>query len=158
MQLALAPKKGVPTKVQVMQEVFRDGAGVDADDDYYWCLLSNGTFYSFKKSGWANRTFDGDDLCSQVLQMSEDSILSDHDSGDDVRVIEYRDIWEHPTFVVLSGLGTRIGWVVIAGSNNPRWPETEDESRQVGLCARTLYELDCKESHIVATNFTWSGK
>lgn len=155
-QLALTPQTGVPTKVEVMEELFRDKG--DPQDDYYWVLFRHGTFYSVPKSAFAGKIFDGDDFVAHVLQMSNDSILSDRDDGDEVAVYALRDLWTHPTFMVLSPLRQALGWVVVADTKDCHWPTNDDESKQVGYLARTLYELDCRESSIIATNFTWSCK
>lgn len=150
--MSIVVRPHVPTPTEVMQEVFKE---MGADDDCYWVLMSHGTFYTFPRRDWQNK-FDGDEIVGRVLQMCKDAVLSNHDDGDCVTVMEYRDLWTHPTFIVLSCLRQKLGWVVVAESS--KWPETEQQSSAVGYLARTHYEMDCHEASIVATNFTWSAR
>lgn len=144
-QLAL-PK---PSPITVMQHEFRD---LGKPDDCHWILFSSGTFYTFLKSDC--KPFDGDELVAKALDMSSRATLADMDESDCVSYIPLRE-YGHPTFIVLSCLGPRIGWVIV--SKSPHWPETEQQEAAVGYLGRTLYELDCKENKIVATSFEWSG-
>lgn len=150
--LALAiVRGGKPTQEEVMREVFKDlGQG----DDVHWVLFKNGSFYTFPKI--TGQPVDGDDLAGQALTMSQEAELLKHDGADDVQVLPYRDLWTHPTFVVLSCLRQKIGWVVIGTSD--QWPENDDQLASVGYVARTNCELDWKENEIVATSFEWSGQ
>ena len=142
-----ASPRGGPTPVEVMREIFKD---LGQPDDVYWVLMKHGTFYTFNKRE-CGPNVDKQLLVEQALQLSQDAALVNHDGNDTVQVFSYQDLWSHPTYLVLSCLRQKIGWVVIAEGN--KWAETEQESAAVGLVARTRYELDCQESTIVATSW-----
>lgn len=147
--MALVVRSGKPTPVEVMTEVFRDlGKG----DDVHWVLMKHGTFYTFPKSECKKgKEFDGNELLAKVKKMSSDAILSERDDGDHVAVLAYRDLWPHPTYIVLSCLRQAIGWVIVG--ETPHWAETEQQEAAVGYLARTRYEMDCEENRVVAASW-----
>lgn len=143
---------GKPTPVEVMREVFKDmGEG----DDCEWVLFNNGTFYTFPKSE-LGANFSGDDLVARALDMSQGVHLLSYDDNDCVTVMPFNDVWTHPTYVVLSCLRQKVGWVIVGES--PVWAENEQQEAAVGYLARTRYEMDAQENKVVATSFPWSGQ
>jgi hypothetical protein len=131
----------------VISEVFRD---LGEPDDCHWVLFENGTFYTFPKSEFPVDTFDANDLVARALEMSDNAELLKYTDNDCVTVLKYPE-FNHPTYVVLSCLRQKIGWIVIGKTNV--WAETEQQLASVGYLARTHYEMDCKENKILATSF-----
>ena len=146
-----------PTQLEVIQRLLADTPDNLYGDNCHWVLFKNGTFYTFAKTLWTNtgKKFDGDELVAQVLEMSAKAILCDQEAWECVRYLPCRE-YSHPTHVVLSCLGMKLGWVVIGETSV--WPSTEQQEAAVGYVARTLYEMDCQENHIVATSFDWSAE
>jgi hypothetical protein len=87
--------------------------------------------------------------------MSKNAHLLNYKDNDCVTIIDYPE-FGHPTYVVLSCLHKKIGWIIIAKDNV--WAKTEQQQAAVGYLARTLYEMDCEESHVLATSFPWSAQ
>ncbi len=139
-------RHGKPTPVEVMEEVFKE---LGEADDVHWILFKHGTFYTFLKS--EHPQGPNDDLVAQALDMSSRAILVDQDGGDDVIVYQYKDVWSHPTFVVLSCMRAKIGWVMVG--DTAEWPKTEQQEAAIGYACRAAYELDCHENEIQAASF-----
>jgi hypothetical protein len=137
-----------PTPVEVMEHVFRE---TGESDDVYWILFKHGTFYTFPKCDYPQGP--NDDLLAQVLEMSERAILVDQDGADDVIVYQYRDVWSHPTFVVLSCMRAKIGWVMVGDTD--KWPENEQQEAAIGYACRAAYEMDCHENAILKKGPGW---
>jgi len=144
-----------PNVVDVMKEVFRD---MDKPDDAHWVLFQNGTFYTFPKVDFPAKDsaeFSGDDLVARALDMSKNAELLKYTDNDCVTVLKYPE-FNHPTYVVLSCLRQRIGWIIIGKTDV--WADTEQQLAAVGYLARTHYEMDCEENKILATSFNWSAQ
>jgi len=147
----------VPNLIQVMSEVFRE---MGQPDDAHWVLFENGTFYTFPKKDfpadvkWLAEG-GGDDLVGRALDMSKNAELLKYTDNDCVTVLKYPE-FHHPTYVVLSCLRQKIGWIVIGKTET--WADTEQQLAAVGYLARTHYEMDCQENKILATSFPWSAQ
>jgi len=139
----------------VMNEVFRDIEPEPGkqNDNMHWVLFKNGTFYTFPKDEHPTETFSGDDLAARALDLSKNAELLKYNDNDCVTVLPYRE-FGHPTYVVLSCLRQKIGWVIVGKTDT--WAKTEQEEAAVGYLARTKYEMDCEENQIIATSFSWS--
>jgi hypothetical protein len=138
-----------------MTEVFRD---MGQPDDAHWVLFQNGTFYTFPKQEFPNlknQPGAGDDLVARALDMSKNAELLKYNDNDCVTVLKYPE-FHHPTYVVLSCLRQKIGWIVIGKTET--WADTEQQLAAVGYLARTHYEMDCHENKILATSFPWSAQ
>jgi len=145
--------KSVPTPVQVMEFTFRD---MDKPDDCHWVLFNHGTFYTFpKRDCKKGKDFSGDELVAKALEMSSKAILCDYKDWDCCGYYPIRELG-HPSYIISSGLGTRLGWVIVGKTE--KWPETEQQEAGVCYAARALYELDCQENHVVACSFPWSAE
>lgn len=146
--MALVVRSGKPTPQEVMATVFRD---LGEPDDVHWVLLSHGTFYTFPKSEAVANKWTKEDIMDKVTQMCDEATLVSCEDGDSVGVLPYQDMWpNHPTYIVLSCLRQKIGWVVI--TETEAWAETEQQKAAIGYAARTMYELDCHEKVIVASS------
>uniref|UniRef100_A0A6C0BNR5 Uncharacterized protein n=1 Tax=viral metagenome TaxID=1070528 RepID=A0A6C0BNR5_9ZZZZ len=145
-----------PDLVQVTTEVFRhiEPTAGKPDDNVHWVLFKNGTFYTFPKSEFPENTLSPDDLVARALDMSKGAELLKYNDNDCVTVLPYRE-FGHPTYVVLSCLRQKIGWVIVGETD--KWAETEQQEAAVGYVARTKYEMDCEENVILATSFKWSA-
>jgi len=87
--------------------------------------------------------------------MSSEAELLKYDDNDCVTVLKYPE-FGHPTYVVLSCLRQKIGWIVIGETNV--WADTEQAEAAVGYLARARYELDCEEHQVLGTSFPWSAE
>lgn len=124
-------------------------------DDAHWVLFENGTFYTFPKNEFPIAEEGGDDLVARALEMSKNAELLKYNDNDCVTVLKYPE-FNHPTYVVLSCLRQKIGWIVIGKTDV--WADTEQQLAAVGYLARTHYEMDCEENKIKATSFPWSAQ
>lgn len=142
---------GPPNLIQVATEVFRD---MGKDDDCHWVLMANGTFYTFPKRDFPDIVRVADDLVARALDMSKNTELLKYTENDCVTVLDYPE-FGHPTYVVLSCLRQKIGWIIVGKTNE--WAKTDQQKAAVGYLARTHYEMDCEENKIIATSFPWSA-
>lgn len=143
-------KAGPPTPVEVMRTIFKDLPPPEGADNCHWVLFNNGTFYTWPKAEVGEQC-SGDDLTARALDMSKNAHLLNYDDNDCVSVLPYRDYWAHPTYLVLSCLRQKVGWVIVGES--PEWAATEQQEAAVGYLARTRYEMDCQENKIVAASW-----
>ena len=149
MSLTVVDNSG-PDLVTVMRKVFEDIEG-PANDNCHWILFNNGTFYTFPKAEFGEQP-DTNDLLGRALTMCKEASLISYDNNDCVRYYPYREEFGgHPVYVILSVLGSKLGWIVVGKTR--QWAETEQEEAAVGYLARTKYELDCEEQKVLATSW-----
>lgn len=117
-------------------------------ENYEWVLFENGTYYLWpKKEG---ETHDPDDLIEDALKLSREAHLIQYKNNDDVGCIELTE-YGHPTYIVMSCLRYKIGWVIIG--HTKEWASNDSQKAAICYLARQRYELDCEQNHIIATSF-----
>lgn len=119
-------------------------------DNYDWILFENGTYYLWpKKEGQEN---DPDDMIEETLKLSREAHLIQYKNNDDVGCIPLTE-YGHPTYIVMSCLRHKIGWIIIG--HTKEWASNDSQTAAICYLGRQRYELDCEQNHIIATSFPY---
>jgi hypothetical protein len=138
-------KDDIPTSTSVMRHFFADEPD---KENFEWILFENGTYYLWKKE----KPLDPDDMIEEALKMSREAYLIQFKNNDDVGTICLSE-FGHPTYIVMSCLQYKIGWVIVGKTK--QWATKDNELAAIGYLARTMYEMDCEQNHIIATSFPY---